>query len=131
VRSGSYDFSREMFFAGIGASGFVMDAIKTGESPATRPEGHSAGQGQASRAARHGTRLTFPQPPAGRCSGAIAVFSRRNTGKPESACEFESAGLQSSSQGQIFHFSAYFSNPAEPRSAFTQRGFILASNGVV
>jgi competence protein ComEC len=29
VRPGSYDFSRDMFFAGIGASGFVMGAIKT------------------------------------------------------------------------------------------------------
>ena len=33
VRPGSYDFSRDMFFAGIGASGFVMGAIKTGEPP--------------------------------------------------------------------------------------------------
>src|SRR5438552_18984980 len=33
VRPGSYDFSRDMFFAGIGASGFVMGAIKTGEAP--------------------------------------------------------------------------------------------------
>ena len=31
VRPGSYDFSRDMFFAGIGASGFVMGAIKTAE----------------------------------------------------------------------------------------------------
>ena len=35
VRPGSYDFSRDMFFAGIGASGFVMGAIKTAEPPAT------------------------------------------------------------------------------------------------
>jgi competence protein ComEC len=33
VRPGSYDFSRDMFFAGIGASGFVMGAIKAGEAP--------------------------------------------------------------------------------------------------
>jgi competence protein ComEC len=33
VRPGSYDFSRDMFFAGIGASGFVMGAIKAGEPP--------------------------------------------------------------------------------------------------
>src|SRR5207247_10589842 len=33
VRPGSYDFSRDMFFQGIGASGFVMGAIKTGEPP--------------------------------------------------------------------------------------------------
>ncbi|NOJ43257.1 ComEC/Rec2 family competence protein [Bradyrhizobium australiense] len=33
VRPGSYDFSRDMFFAGIGASGFVMGAIKTTEPP--------------------------------------------------------------------------------------------------
>ncbi|WFU20300.1 ComEC/Rec2 family competence protein [Bradyrhizobium sp. CB3481] len=33
VRPGSYDFSRDMFFAGIGASGFVMGAIKTAEPP--------------------------------------------------------------------------------------------------
>ena len=31
VRPGSYDFSRDMFFAGIGASGFVMGAIKAKE----------------------------------------------------------------------------------------------------
>ena len=35
VRPGSYDFGRDMFFAGIGASGFVMGAIKTAEPPAT------------------------------------------------------------------------------------------------
>ena len=35
VRPGSYDFSRDMFFAGIGASGFVMGAIKTAEPPVT------------------------------------------------------------------------------------------------
>ena len=34
VRPGSYDFSRDMFFAGIGASGFVMGAIKAAEPPA-------------------------------------------------------------------------------------------------
>jgi competence protein ComEC len=33
ARPGSYDFSRDMFFAGIGASGFVMGAIKAGEPP--------------------------------------------------------------------------------------------------
>ena len=33
VRPGSYDFSRDMFFAGIGASGFVMGAIKTADRP--------------------------------------------------------------------------------------------------
>jgi competence protein ComEC len=33
VRPGSYDFSRDMFFAGIGASGFVMGAIKKAEPP--------------------------------------------------------------------------------------------------
>jgi competence protein ComEC len=33
VRPGSYDFSRDMFFAGIGASGFVMGAIKAKEPP--------------------------------------------------------------------------------------------------
>jgi competence protein ComEC len=34
LRPGSYDFGRDMFFAGIGASGFVMGAIKTAEAPA-------------------------------------------------------------------------------------------------
>jgi competence protein ComEC len=34
MRPGSYDFGREMYFAGIGASGFVMGAIKTVEPPA-------------------------------------------------------------------------------------------------
>jgi len=33
VRPGSYDFSRDMFFAGIGASGFVMGAIRTAAPP--------------------------------------------------------------------------------------------------
>jgi competence protein ComEC len=33
VRPGSYDFSRDMFFQGIGASGFVMGAIKTVTPP--------------------------------------------------------------------------------------------------
>ncbi|MET0678022.1 MAG: ComEC/Rec2 family competence protein, partial [Bradyrhizobium sp.] len=33
VRPGSYDFSRDMFFAGIGASGFAMGAIKTLPAP--------------------------------------------------------------------------------------------------
>jgi len=33
VRPGSYDFSRDMFFAGIGASGFVMGAVKTLPTP--------------------------------------------------------------------------------------------------
>ncbi|MBI3702178.1 MAG: ComEC family competence protein [Afipia sp.] len=32
-RPGSYDFSRDMYFAGIGASGFAMGAIKTVEAP--------------------------------------------------------------------------------------------------
>ena len=32
-RPGSYDFSRDMFFQGIGASGFVMGAIKIAEPP--------------------------------------------------------------------------------------------------
>ena len=34
LRPGSYDFARDMYFAGIGASGFVMGAIKTAEPPA-------------------------------------------------------------------------------------------------
>jgi competence protein ComEC len=33
LRPGSYDFGRDMFFSGIGASGFVMGAIKTVEPP--------------------------------------------------------------------------------------------------
>jgi competence protein ComEC len=33
LRPGSYDFGRDMFFQGIGASGFVMGAIKTVEAP--------------------------------------------------------------------------------------------------
>ncbi len=33
LRPGSYDFGRDMFFAGIGASGFVMGAIRTTEPP--------------------------------------------------------------------------------------------------
>jgi competence protein ComEC len=44
MRPGSYDFSRDLYFQGIGASGFVMGAIKTVEPPvsgglacATRP----------------------------------------------------------------------------------------------
>lgn len=36
VRPGSYDFARDMYFQGIGASGFVMGAIKTVSS---QPEG--------------------------------------------------------------------------------------------
>jgi competence protein ComEC len=34
LRPGSYDFGRDMFFQGIGASGFVTGAIKTIEPPA-------------------------------------------------------------------------------------------------
>ncbi|CAN7550202.1 ComEC/Rec2 family competence protein [Bradyrhizobium sp. LjRoot220] len=33
LRPGSYDFGRDMFFSGIGASGFVMGAIKTAQAP--------------------------------------------------------------------------------------------------
>ena len=33
LRPGSYDFSRDMFFQGIGGSGFAMGAIKLGEPP--------------------------------------------------------------------------------------------------
>src|SRR5882724_1215806 len=33
LQPGSYDFGRDMFFSGIGASGFVMGAIKTTEAP--------------------------------------------------------------------------------------------------
>src|SRR3982074_689204 len=33
LRPGSYDFGRDMYFQGIGASGFAMGAIKTGEPP--------------------------------------------------------------------------------------------------
>ena len=33
LRPGSYDFGRDMFFAGIGASGFVMGAIRTAKPP--------------------------------------------------------------------------------------------------
>ena len=33
LRPGSYDFGRDMFFQGIGASGFVTGAIKTIEPP--------------------------------------------------------------------------------------------------
>jgi competence protein ComEC len=33
LRPGSYDFGRDMYFAGIGASGFAMGAIKTTEPP--------------------------------------------------------------------------------------------------
>jgi competence protein ComEC len=33
MRPGSYDFGRDMYFAGIGASGFVMGSIKTVEAP--------------------------------------------------------------------------------------------------
>lgn len=37
LRPGSYDFGRDMYFQGIGASGFAMGAIKTLEAP--RPGG--------------------------------------------------------------------------------------------
>jgi competence protein ComEC len=33
LRPGSYDFGRDMFFSGIGASGFVMGGIKTAAPP--------------------------------------------------------------------------------------------------
>src|ERR1700704_850370 len=33
MRPGSYDFGRDMYFQGIGASGFAMGAIKTSEPP--------------------------------------------------------------------------------------------------
>lgn len=33
LRPGSYDFGRDMFFSGIGASGFAMGTIKTAEPP--------------------------------------------------------------------------------------------------
>jgi competence protein ComEC len=33
LRPGSYDFSRDLFFQGIGASGFAMGAIRTAEPP--------------------------------------------------------------------------------------------------
>src|SRR5450755_2733260 len=33
LRPGSYDFGRDMYFQGIGASGFAMGAIKTLEPP--------------------------------------------------------------------------------------------------
>jgi len=33
LRPGAYDFSRDLFFQGIGASGFAMGAIKTVEAP--------------------------------------------------------------------------------------------------
>jgi competence protein ComEC len=33
MRPGSYDFGRDMYFSGIGASGFVMGAIKIAEPP--------------------------------------------------------------------------------------------------
>jgi competence protein ComEC len=33
LRPGSYDFGRDMYFQGIGASGFVTGAIKTVEQP--------------------------------------------------------------------------------------------------
>jgi competence protein ComEC len=35
LRPGSYDFGRDLYFQGIGASGFVMGAIKTKEPPAS------------------------------------------------------------------------------------------------
>ncbi len=35
LRPGSYDFGRDMYFQGIGASGFVTGAIKTAEPPAS------------------------------------------------------------------------------------------------
>src|SRR5450631_1103191 len=35
MRPGSYDFCRDMYFQGIGASGFAMGAIKTVEPPAS------------------------------------------------------------------------------------------------
>ena len=35
LRPGSYDFGRDMYFQGIGASGFVMGAIKATEPPAS------------------------------------------------------------------------------------------------
>src|SRR5450759_3498554 len=35
MRPGSYDFGRDMYFQGIGASGFVMGAIKSAEPPAS------------------------------------------------------------------------------------------------
>ena len=33
LRPGSYDFGRDMYFSGIGASGFVMGAIRTADAP--------------------------------------------------------------------------------------------------
>ena len=56
VRPGSYDFGRDMFFAGIGASGFVMGAIKTAEPPATGGGLRAALFGRDAGPARHDRR---------------------------------------------------------------------------
>lgn len=102
VRPGSYDFARDMFFQGIGASGFVMGAITT----ATPPQAAGFGLGYA--AAMQGLRDAIDARIRGRLSGdERAIATALLTGRRDAITPDVNDAMFVSGLGHVLSISGY------------------------
>ncbi|WP_316160046.1 ComEC/Rec2 family competence protein [Bradyrhizobium sp. SZCCHNRI20481] len=102
VRPGSYDFARDMFFQGIGASGFVMGAITT----ATPPQAAGFGLGYA--AAMQGLRDAIDARIRARLTGdERAIATALLTGRRDAITPDVNDAMFVSGLGHVLSISGY------------------------
>lgn len=106
VRPGSYDFARDMFFQGIGASGFVMGAITTAAPP------QAAGFGLGYAAAMQGLRDAIDTRIRGRLSGdERAIATALLTGRRDAITPDVNDAMFVSGLGHVLSISGYHVEP--------------------
>ncbi|WP_035656517.1 ComEC/Rec2 family competence protein, partial [Bradyrhizobium sp. STM 3809] len=102
VRPGSYDFSRDMFFQGIGASGFVMGSISTVAPP------QAAGLGLRYAAAMQGLRDTIDARIRARLDGdERAIATALLTGRRDAITPDVNDAMFISGLGHVLSISGY------------------------
>ena len=117
LRPGSYDFGRDMYFQGIGASGFVMGAIKATEPPA------SGGLGLRYAALMQNLRDAIDARIRTALEGdKRAIATALLTGRRDAISEPVNDAMFISGLGHVLSISGYHScasrsNPQEPQEA--------------
>ncbi|MGJ5139550.1 ComEC/Rec2 family competence protein [Bradyrhizobium oligotrophicum] len=102
VRPGSYDFARDMFFQGIGASGFVMGAITTAPPP------QAVGFGLGYAAAMQGLRDAIDARIRARLSGdERAIATALLTGRRDAITPDVNDAMFISGLGHVLSISGY------------------------
>ena len=102
MRPGSYDFARDLFFQGIGASGFVMGAIRTIEPP------DSGGVGLRYAAFMQGVRDAIDARIRSRLDGdERAIATALLTGRRDAISEPVNDAMFISGLGHVLSISSY------------------------